>query len=182
MKIAHEQRRDAVAVRELEIRAALDEQPCDVELAFACGVQQRRLGAAGGKALAAPFGPAGAHDADAFARGPAATRSAERSAAAPSAVVAASMSAPASSKRRTSATCPCLAAIISAVWPKLASRASTATPCSSSAAATSTLPTRAACKQRRLAGAIGARRVGADLEQPARHRGIACRNREHGAA
>ncbi len=61
-----EQRRDAVAVGELEIRAALDEHACDVELAFARGVQQRRLGAAGRKALAAAFGPAGAHDADAF--------------------------------------------------------------------------------------------------------------------
>ena len=95
-----------------------------------------------------------------------------------SGVVAASMSAPASSKRRTSATCPS---------PRRDHQRRLAEACVARVDGGAMLEQRSGdvgvadarrLQQRRLAGAIGARRVRADLEQPARHRGIARRNRE----
>ena len=57
-----DQRRDAVAIGELETRAALDQKPRDFEMARSRGIQKRRLRAAGGKALAPSLRPARAND------------------------------------------------------------------------------------------------------------------------
>src|SRR5688572_5104278 len=57
-----DQRRDAVAIRELEARAVVDQEPCNLEMPCARRVRERRLRSPGRVTLATAIGPARPND------------------------------------------------------------------------------------------------------------------------